>query len=259
MAAVIRGKTFNRYIVPKKRIEAGTKAATGLSVKNGMLFHQGKPVQTVPLNVAVEDFTSFLGKLNYPVIIGHNIANFDVPVLYNTLHKLNKIEAFCNVTCGFVDTHKVAKSKINKNDLPLASYKQENLVNTFVKERYEVHNALADVTSLEKLCNIKLKLSPVELSSVLFTIDIYSHSQSLRILVDKKVVSTGIKTKLAWSNLGLNELKLAHKRDPENGICAIFCEPIGAKMTPRITKSKKKIITIQFSCLPLQQLHMRVI
>ena len=51
-------------------------------MKNGMLFHQGKPVQTVPLNVAVEDFTSFLGNLNYPVIIGHNIANFDVPVVY---------------------------------------------------------------------------------------------------------------------------------------------------------------------------------
>ena len=82
VAAVIHGKTFNRYIVRKKRIEAHAKVDTGLSVKNGMLFHQGKPVQTVPLNVAVEDFTSFRGKLNYPVIIGHNIANFDVPVLY---------------------------------------------------------------------------------------------------------------------------------------------------------------------------------
>ena len=79
---------------------------------------------------------------------------------------------------------------------------------------------------------------------MLFSLHLCSYSATLKVLVEKKVISAAMKSKLAHSNLGLQHLVLAHKRDPDNGIAAVFMEPIGQKMVPRITKSKSVITKV---------------
>ena len=195
------------------------------------------------LATALTDFLEFLESFNCPIIVGHNVENFDVPVLYNSLQQLNMVSAFKVAISGFVDTLKAAKLKIAKDELPgdKKSYKQEVLVKTFIGTDYEAHNALGDVKALQSLYYAKIKLSVLELSSSLFPLQLCAYSRTLKVLVDKKVISSAMKSKLAHSNLGLKELKLAHKRDPREGIDAIFSEPLGIRMIPRITKSKKII------------------
>jgi hypothetical protein len=55
---------------------------------------------------------------NYPNNhIGHNICNFDIPLIVNKLEECNLYTTFCATVKGFVDTMKVAKK--NKKHLKL--------------------------------------------------------------------------------------------------------------------------------------------
>ncbi len=146
------------------------------------------------------------------------------------------LSGFSSAVTGFLDTMHIAKKKISKSDLDNHSYKQENLVKSLMSKTYEAHNALYDVKSLEELYHLKLQLNSSEMSTFMFGFDYFACSKSLQCLVNKKVLSAAMKQRLAKTSLGLKHLKLAHSRDPHQGIATLFGEKCGSKA--RVTKSK---------------------
>ena len=69
----------------------------------------------------------------------------------------SNLDRFSGNITGFLDTLKISKKSLK--DVNLSNYKQETWVQTLLGEEYEAHNAMADVTSLEKLYYSKLCLS----------------------------------------------------------------------------------------------------
>ena len=74
-------------------------------------------------------FIDFLKDIQNPVFVGHNICNFDMPVLTNRLKEFGLFSTFIEKTKGFVDTLKMSKRMFSKNEVD--NYKQCTLVKHF--------------------------------------------------------------------------------------------------------------------------------
>ena len=205
------------------------------------MYRGGKELEATSIMDGLQNFITFLGGLDKPILIGHNILSFDVPILYHHLSAHGLSKQFSGVITGFIDTLIVARKKINKKDIPSASYKQENLAEVFLNKTYDSHNAVADVKTLQELYEIKLKLDGSEKRSYIFPLTFSALSQSLQPLVAAKVISSQMKIKLAQTSIGLHQLKLAYQRDNEQGIAFLFKQPCGIAMCPRVTKCSKVI------------------
>ncbi|XP_033759536.1 LOW QUALITY PROTEIN: uncharacterized protein LOC117341782 [Pecten maximus] len=87
IAAVCGKEQLNRYMAPTRTISLEASQATGLTYIGGTLKHNGHVVQTTTQKAGLENFLKFLNKFTDPILIGHNIQNFDIPILINQLKK----------------------------------------------------------------------------------------------------------------------------------------------------------------------------
>ncbi|KAK3084566.1 hypothetical protein FSP39_015570 [Pinctada imbricata] len=223
-------------MAPTKPIGIGATKATGLTFKDGILRLRGKQLTTVTAKEGLEKFIAFIKAFKSPLVIGHNIQNFDLPVLRYHLEKHQLLDELRASVKGYVDTLKMARKLIPKADV--GSYRQENLVKVFLGKTYEAHNALADVTSLQELFEQKLGANSKDLADNVFQLSFYSVKSSLKPLLRKKVISIRTMKKLAQNLFSLAKLRRIHARDPQNGIRNAFSEAVDAESnTPRISKS----------------------
>lgn len=178
---------------------------------------------------------NFYQKFSNPILVGHNIQSFDLPVLINQLSRYNLYTDFQETVYGFIDTLKVAKRTWKKPDVE--NYKQETLVKTFLNLKYDAHNALADVQSLQTL--YQKMMAGFLLSSDLFTLNYYACKKSLDPLVKDKVISSQTMKKLLQCSLSLSKLRNIHKRDTFNGIRNVFTEQCEGSKVPRISSQRQ--------------------
>lgn len=237
IAAVSGGEEMNIYMTPTTEISIGASAATGLTYVGGVLKHKGQAVSCVNPQDGLSQFITFIKKFSNPILVGHNIQSFDLPVLINQLSRYNLYTDFQETVYGFIDTLKVAKRTWKKPDVE--NYKQETLVKTFLNLKYDAHNALADVQSLQTL--YQKMMAGFLLSSDLFTLNYYACKKSLDPLVKDKVISSQTMKKLLQCSLSLSKLRNIHKRDTFNGIRNVFMEQCEGSKVPRISKSKAVI------------------
>ena len=121
-----------------------------MSVKNGHLFYDGRPVAAVQLNVAIGMFLDWLQSLKQPCLLfAHNAKLFDAKHLQRALEKSNQISRFQEFVPGFCDTLPAFKEVLPNRK----SYSQENLAKDLLQATYSAHNALSDVRMLQELCN----------------------------------------------------------------------------------------------------------
>lgn len=226
--------------MPTRSISKEASEATCLTFDGDNLCYKGKPVLAVPPLEALIVFLSFLESFDGPVLVGHNVQNFDIPILRHHLMSHGLLARFKGIVTGFLDTLKISKKLLKDAQLP--NYKQETLVQNLLGEDYEAHNAMADVTALEKLYFSKLCLFESAMCENIFYLSYYTCKESLEPLLKCKAVSASTLRKLVLNDLSLSKLQQIHTRDPENGIRSVFSEPM--KENPksvRITKSSKVI------------------
>lgn len=188
------------------------------------------PSRTFPVN-------NFYQQVFQPYSGGAEDSDFDLPVLINQLSRYNLYTDFQETVYGFIDTLKVAKRTWKKPNVE--NYKQETLVKTFLNLKYDAHNALADVQSLQTL--YQKMMADFLLSSDLCTLNYYACKKSLDPLVKDKVISSQIMKKLIQCSLSLSKLRNIHKRDTFNGIRNVFMDQCDGSKVPRIPKSKAVI------------------
>ena len=73
------------------------------SVEDGELFRNGEKMITTPRRIGMKSFIDFLAP-GPVVLIAHNGARFDAPLILNEMRALGLIEDFKSVVCGFCDT-----------------------------------------------------------------------------------------------------------------------------------------------------------
>ncbi|CAC5374155.1 unnamed protein product [Mytilus coruscus] len=129
IAAACGSNTFQRHVIPRTEITQEASTIIGIT------------------------FSHSTNKI--PILVGHNIANFDMLVLENRLKEFHLFSTFSACAKGFIDTLKVSKRVIPKHEVE--NYKQQTLVKEILQSTYSAHNAKEDVLSLKKLFEVKLQ------------------------------------------------------------------------------------------------------
>ena len=82
IAASVNNDSFQSYVLPRCQISTTASKVTGLSYNQGTdkLYLRGTEVKAVPIQSALLDFIDFLKSHENPVLVGHNICSFDIPV-----------------------------------------------------------------------------------------------------------------------------------------------------------------------------------
>ncbi|XP_071152017.1 uncharacterized protein, partial [Mytilus edulis] len=82
IAASSGSNIFQRYIMPRCEITHEASKITGLTFSHSTnkMYLNGTIVQTCAIEQALLDFIDFLKLQNKPVLVGHNITNFDMMV-----------------------------------------------------------------------------------------------------------------------------------------------------------------------------------
>ncbi|XP_063407854.1 uncharacterized protein LOC134691329 [Mytilus trossulus] len=238
---------FNRYIKPARPILPQASEVTGLKFQNGKMYHEDREVQSIGISNALKAFILFLKEIHNTVLVGHNSKIFDVPILINALEKNGLLNNFMSSVKGFIDTLPLFKECIPNQP----SYSQPKIYNALFGELYSAHDSMEDVVALRRLFE---KISPSLVLKSKFSgtnesvMQLYQHRNctkglltTLRPLTNSKTITNCMATKIASSGLGLNHLKLAHKRDRQQGIENLFTELCGHPSKARVTKSKKII------------------
>ena len=248
LSAVCGNKIFDKYIMPSKKMCPIASKVTKLYVRDNMMYHRRNPVKSYSLLQALLDFLEYLQQVSdedrQPILAGHNILSYDVPILYRSLRQCNMAGEFKRHIAGCIDTRNIARQVIRAGEV--RNYKQQTLVRRFLRVRYDAHNSLADVKSLQDLYYKKL-VNHSDLLEFLFPFDTVYLKLTLQKMVDGKVISAQTQTKLALSGIGLQQLLLAHQKNSINGIQQLLSEPVtkNGETQPRITDSNRCINKIK--------------
>ncbi|XP_063436637.1 uncharacterized protein LOC134718075, partial [Mytilus trossulus] len=221
IAAVHDTKLYQSYVLPRCDISFEASKVTGITcclAKNKMYVH-GKEVDTKSQYESLLDFIEFLKTIPNPILVGHNICNFDMAILSNKLKEFNLFSSFCNVTSGFLDTLKLAKRIFPRNEVD--NYKQSTLILKYVGMEYSAQNATEDVQSLQHLFHQKMKnnCKHIDLHSIYYC----RCKSTYDSLVQNKTVSRDTCMRLAKNGISLSHLQIANSRDA-NGIKLLFQE-----------------------------------
>lgn len=248
LAAISGEDEFSSFVFPKVNITEDASRVTGISVRNGKMYHHHQEVTGTTISTAVDNLLSYFDTFQKKIVlVGHNIKSFDCHVLLNTLMSIDKVQMFSDKVDGFLDTLKLFK----KTHPGLVSYKQEYLCQFLGEMNYESHNALADVRSLQLLVEkLDVQFEKCDLKSVCFTFEHavksceYSRQMkcnlpSFQHLVQQNVISCMIARRMAGSGLCFDHLIQTFRKHSVEGVVSLLQEQCGASV--RVTKSKKII------------------
>ncbi|CAC5369686.1 unnamed protein product [Mytilus coruscus] len=232
LAAFDGTTVFNEYVSPREVISPKVSELTGLTFDFScdQMYHHGIPVESRDIQIVLLKFIDFISKKKKPILFGHNIAAFDIPILMNKLRQHSLLSEFLLHIYGCIDTIKLAKRKFKTKDI--GNHKQQTLVTKLLGIEYDAHNACADVTSLFQL------LEHFEYSEKdVFPFNAALLTDSYIPLIRASHITKLTARRLAHSGLCLKHLQLAFNRDSENGLKSILLEHgFNAKTVTSFTK-----------------------
>ncbi|KAL4622790.1 protein PML-like isoform X1 [Arapaima gigas] len=117
LGAVSGGYSFNLYVVPRCKIYKGASALAGLRVRHHQLFFHRWPVPTKSHQEVLTAFLGFLQTLGRPLLVDHNVWQFDCPVLERALEEVQLSHAFRQVVAGFLDTFSLCQELLKGQGL----------------------------------------------------------------------------------------------------------------------------------------------
>ncbi len=209
-------------MVPTQQITAGATKTTGISFKYGVLRYNKKPVEAVYQHQGLAKFITFLSTISNPILVGHNIKVFDLPILYNNMSDQMESE-FGKVVVGFLDTLFLFRQLYPNRK----NYTQPILVSDLLNKTYSAHNALEDVKSLQQLVEKCTKND--DHKTQLFTCkhiddmakykaEVSQNTATLQQLLHANVLTEYMIQKMAKSGLKYAHLALVVKRSGKEGL-----------------------------------------
>ena len=160
---------FSTYIFSKSNISYSAYLVNGMTIKTikgvRTLCQGNIPVESVTIEEALRDFLTFITKVKsserheyqITVLIGHNSATFDVPILLRNSDK-NFKDGITDMNVYFADSlylmKKLIKNKHKALELDSGGYckpNQSSIYNHLFKDQFDAHVALEDVRALRKI------------------------------------------------------------------------------------------------------------
>ena len=244
----------------------GPTLVNGLTIKtiNGSrtLCKANSPVQSVN---ALCNFLTFLRHVKgsqdndcVPIVIGHNSATFDVPILLQNSDTSFK-DKLTEMNVHFADSQHLMKELIKGKHRALELERggfckpnQGSLYTHLFNEQFDAHDALEDVRALRRIIfDSSLNLSRktiVENSNVTAV----SHALENMLYLDRrhellqtfrnKLFNENDEKNIAGNGLSYNDLRKLYTTSGKRGIVAILSNPpsISSSKTLRVTHTNKK-------------------
>jgi len=148
-AITLTGLQFNVFINPFRPLSEDCTKLLGFYFHNNQLFRNGKHLQSKTIKQALLDFTSFIAKINKPVVlVYHNGFAFDCSILANFLIRFNiplpsNLITVCDSLPFFRNFFK---------DKTIANHKLGTLASHFKINHELAHCALSDSIVLKQIC-----------------------------------------------------------------------------------------------------------
>lgn len=146
LSCVCGDETFNRYVLPHSSIDAKASAVTGLHIVSGNLFHKQTKLDSIDVEICLNEFHAWLQMFHKPLLVYHNGKAFDSVVFIRTVLKHPKSGLMTAVE-GFVDTLPLFKELLPNR----TTYNLESLVSETVNFPFDAHSAFEDAKALQAL------------------------------------------------------------------------------------------------------------
>lgn len=220
LAAFDGKEELNIYISPSQEITKKASEITGLKYdfESGCMFSGGQKVECIDIRLALLKLIDYVSKREKPILVGHNVLSFDIPILSKKLQEHGLLQEFLRHVSGCLDTLRLARKLFSKETV--GNYKQQTLVQVLLGKSYQAHDALADVKNLYELFVSKFTFKETDAFPFNFNV----LQKSFVPLVERKLISSANSRKLANSGLGLGHLSLAYQRDNQEGVKFILSE-----------------------------------
>ena len=201
------------------------------------LILHGVQLDSVSADQGILNFITWLKQFTQPLLIGHNIRSFDTRVLQNTLTKTDMVGEMEDVVYGFVDSLPMFRSVFGKDR---KCFSQESLVKDVLGATYEAHNAIEDVTYLQKVVK-KMSFAIECFQANSFTMVYvknraeYNANKALNLrtffpVITAKLMSENMAAKAAGSGLKLSHLGLAFQRGETEGLAQLLKDRSSGKI-----------------------------
>lgn len=279
--------TFSEYILPTDDIDVHASAVNKLTIKNingeRKLFKNGVVVPAMPLNEVITRFTRYISqsidraksttnKDITTVLIGHNIARFDTPILLRNAgkqfsDKLQSMEVcFADSLALFKTLVKCKFPSLKNSDGIFPQVNQSSLYETLFQQSFDAHDALEDVTALRKILfssRLELPAKTIIDNSRLvdtnhaindmeyldrrhrnvqtFNYTLYNPQNNTGCLIKKNMIE-----KISGSGLTYEDLQNVHKVHGKDGLTAILSKPPSRSSSskPRVTRTGRILSAI---------------
>lgn len=124
---------------------------TGLKYdfESGCMFSGGQELECIDIRLALLKLIDYVSKREKPILVGHNVLSFDIPILSKKLQEHGLLQEFLRHVSDCLDTLRLARKLFNKETV--GNYKQQTLVQVLLGKSYQAHDALTDVKNLYEL------------------------------------------------------------------------------------------------------------
>ena len=284
------GHTYSSYVLPKGNVSVGASRVNNLTVENingsRLLCKNSLPVTANSLENALYSFSEFIkehcctnGKRFVPVLIGHNAAVFDVPILLRNAGK-SYDEELHNLNVHFGDSLPLIKSLLQRKHTSLQLTNGDNcpanigsIYTCLFHEDFNAHDALEDVKALRKILfssELGIDIEAIVNGSQIMSVcdarsDLDFLDKRLDILQTfvgnlfcpnsaESTISKSMADKIAGSGLSYQDLSFVYQTFGDAGIVGLLsgghycqrqpqCSRSGGK-APRITNNKRILKSI---------------
>ena len=95
---------FNVFVSPRQAISSKASEITGLSYsfERNQMYRHGAPVESMDIRQALVEFLEYINKYSKPVLVGHNIFCYDIPVLGNLLREFHFLSNYTQSVYGCI-------------------------------------------------------------------------------------------------------------------------------------------------------------
>ena len=162
-AVTSEGEQFNIFVDPKCNLSEDCTKFSGFHYHQDTLYRNGLRLQSLPIQLALQNFMTFLSNLNKPIVlVFHNGFTFDCKVLARFLTRFN-ISIPSNLLT-VADTLPYVRNHLKSTEL--TDHKLTTLANFFNIHYEHAHDALSNSLTLRSVSNELVTLNSTNLREI---------------------------------------------------------------------------------------------
>ena len=159
---------FTRYVTPKVPVTPEAEKVTGIKWTGENLLVNNDIVDCIEWRYAIADFFEWLKQFDNVILIAHNGRVFDFNVLCHCVNAVGLEHSMRQIVLACIDSVQLMR----KTCLGLKKYSLSALVDHFLHQEFNAHNAIDDVEALVSVLKAA-DVSRVDYDMFMYPLDVH--------------------------------------------------------------------------------------